>query len=186
MNSGNTNWNHNAANRKGVPYRDDKTRQQYDRKIAGAENRADFRGRDPQRDTSREKAQATLADRGNSIRPKAVNSCATIRKPASGLRRQPRTSTGIKDSHPSPKHQSRQGTGQSTECGQGPSAPECAGKKSRQCIERCRQSGANPAKHRSRQRKPTVDAKAWRRCATRRRQTTRLIGGDDDANPEEQ
>ena len=64
VNSGNTNWNHNAANRKGVPYRDDKTRQQYDRKIAGAENRADFRGRDPQRDTSREKAQATLADRG--------------------------------------------------------------------------------------------------------------------------
>ena len=64
MNSGNTNWNHNAANRKGVPYRDEKTRQQYDRKVAGAENRADFRGRDPQRDTSREKAQATLADRG--------------------------------------------------------------------------------------------------------------------------
>ena len=64
VNSGNTNWNHNAANRKGVPYRDDKTRQQYDRKVAGAENRADYRGRDPQRDASREKAQATLADRG--------------------------------------------------------------------------------------------------------------------------
>ena len=64
VNSGNTNWNHNAANRKGVPYRDEKTRQQYDRKVAGAENRADFRGRDPQRDASREKAQATLANRG--------------------------------------------------------------------------------------------------------------------------
>jgi hypothetical protein len=64
VNSGNTNWKHNAANRKGVPYRDDKTRQQYDRKVAGAENRADYRGRDPQRDASREKAQATLADRG--------------------------------------------------------------------------------------------------------------------------
>ncbi len=64
VNSGNANWNHNAANRKGVPYRDDKTRQQYDRKIAGAENRADYRGRDPQRDASREKAQATLTDRG--------------------------------------------------------------------------------------------------------------------------
>jgi hypothetical protein len=64
VNSGNTDWNHNAANRKGVPYRDEKTRQQYDRKVAGAENRADYRGRDPQRDASREKAQATLADRG--------------------------------------------------------------------------------------------------------------------------
>ena len=64
VNSGNTNWKHNAANRKGVPYRDDKTRQQYDRKVAGAENRGDYRGRDPQRDASREKAQATLADRG--------------------------------------------------------------------------------------------------------------------------
>ncbi|MDX2455130.1 DUF3300 domain-containing protein [Desulfosarcina sp.] len=64
VNKGNTNWNHNAANRKGVPYRDDKTRQQYDRKVAGADNRADYRGRDPQRDASREKAQATLADRG--------------------------------------------------------------------------------------------------------------------------
>ena len=64
VNSGNTNWKHNAANRKGVPYRDDKTRQKYDRKIAGAENRADYRGRDPQRDASREKAQATLTDRG--------------------------------------------------------------------------------------------------------------------------
>ncbi len=64
VNSGNTNWKHNAANRKGVPYRDDRTRQQYDRKIAGAENRDDYRGRDPQRDASREKAQAALTDRG--------------------------------------------------------------------------------------------------------------------------
>jgi uncharacterized membrane protein YgcG len=60
----NANWNHNAANRKGVPYRDDKTRQQYDRKVGGAENRGDYRGRDTQRDASREKAQATMKDRG--------------------------------------------------------------------------------------------------------------------------
>ncbi len=64
VNSGNTNWNHNAANRKGVPYRDDKTRQQYDRKVAGAENRADSRGRDTQRDASRKQAETTLKDRG--------------------------------------------------------------------------------------------------------------------------
>ncbi|MDX2446044.1 MAG: DUF3300 domain-containing protein [Desulfobacterales bacterium] len=62
--SGNTNWNHNAANRKGVPYRDDKTRQQYNRKVAGAENRADYRGRDTQRDASRKQAEATLKNRG--------------------------------------------------------------------------------------------------------------------------
>jgi hypothetical protein len=60
----NVNWNHNADNRKGVPYRDDKTRQQFDRKVAGAENRGDFRGRDTQRDASREQAQAALTDRG--------------------------------------------------------------------------------------------------------------------------
>jgi len=64
VNKGNANWNHNAANRKGVPYRDDKTRQQYDRKIAGAENRADYRGRDTQRDASRQQAEATLKNRG--------------------------------------------------------------------------------------------------------------------------
>ena len=64
VNKGNTNWNHNAANRKGVPYRDDKTRQQYDRKVAGAENRADSRGRDTQRDASRQQAEATLKNRG--------------------------------------------------------------------------------------------------------------------------
>lgn len=63
--SGNrTNWNHNAANRKGVPYRDAKTRQQFDRSVPGAENRGDYRGRDTQRDASRERAQATLTDRG--------------------------------------------------------------------------------------------------------------------------
>ena len=62
--SGNTNWNHNAANRKGVPYGDAKTRQQYDRKSAGADNRNDYRGRDTQRDASRDKAQATMKDRG--------------------------------------------------------------------------------------------------------------------------
>jgi uncharacterized membrane protein YgcG len=63
-NGNNTNWNHNAANRKGVPYRDDKTRQQFDRSAAGAENRGDYRGRDTQRDASRDKAQATMKDRG--------------------------------------------------------------------------------------------------------------------------
>lgn len=60
----NANWNHNAANRKGVPYGDAKTRQQFDRNVGGAENRGDYRGRDTQRDASRDKAQATMKDRG--------------------------------------------------------------------------------------------------------------------------
>jgi uncharacterized membrane protein YgcG len=61
---GKQNWKHNAENRKGVPYRDEKTRQQHDRKAPGAENRSDYRGRDAQRDASRDKAQATMKDRG--------------------------------------------------------------------------------------------------------------------------
>jgi hypothetical protein len=62
--SKNTNWKHNAENRKGVPYRDEKTRQQHERKTAGAENRGDYRGRDSQRDASRDKAQSAMKDRG--------------------------------------------------------------------------------------------------------------------------
>jgi hypothetical protein len=64
--SNRTNWTHNADNRKGVPYRDSKSREQYGNRAAagGADNRKDFRGNDPGRDASREKAQATLKDRG--------------------------------------------------------------------------------------------------------------------------
>ena len=54
-----TNWNHNAENRRGVPYRDEKSRQKFESKRAGAEQRKDYRGRDEQRD----KARATLDKR---------------------------------------------------------------------------------------------------------------------------
>jgi hypothetical protein len=60
----NVKWEHNADNRKGVPYRDAKSREKFDRKVAGADDRKEFRGKDTQRDASREKAQATMKDRG--------------------------------------------------------------------------------------------------------------------------
>lgn len=63
-NQRNVNWNHNGANRRGVPYRDAKSRERYGKQVAGRDNRQDFRGRDPQRDASRDRAQAELKDRG--------------------------------------------------------------------------------------------------------------------------
>ena len=41
-----TNFQHNAANRRGVPYRDSASRQQFGKDVAGASQRADYRGRD--------------------------------------------------------------------------------------------------------------------------------------------
>jgi hypothetical protein len=48
-------WNHNAANRDGVPYRDNASRERYGRQGEGAANRDAYRGRDD--------AQARTADR---------------------------------------------------------------------------------------------------------------------------
>jgi len=50
---GNSNWNHNSNNRRGVPYKDQKSRQQFDNKRGGADKRSDYRGRDAQRDQAR-------------------------------------------------------------------------------------------------------------------------------------
>jgi len=49
----NSNWKHNSNNRKGVPYKDQKTRNQFDNRRSGASNRQDYRGRDAQRDQAR-------------------------------------------------------------------------------------------------------------------------------------
>jgi len=57
---GNNNWKHNSNNRRGVPYKDQKSRNQFDNKRGGANNREDFRGRDAQRDQARN----TLDQRG--------------------------------------------------------------------------------------------------------------------------
>jgi len=60
VNQNNVKWNHNPDNRRGVPYRDAKTRENYSKPLAGADQRRDYRGRD----ADREKAQATLQQRG--------------------------------------------------------------------------------------------------------------------------
>jgi hypothetical protein len=52
-NNRNSNWNHNSNNRKGVPYKDNKSREQYGNKRDGASSRQDYRGRDAQRDQAR-------------------------------------------------------------------------------------------------------------------------------------
>ena len=64
VNQNNVSWKHNSDNRKGVPYRDSKSREQYGKQVAGADARKEYRGQDPQRDASRDKAQAALKDRG--------------------------------------------------------------------------------------------------------------------------
>ncbi len=58
--SGNSTFQHNAANRRGVPYRDNRSQQQYGRNVPGADQRGDFRGRDAQR----QQAQSTMQQRG--------------------------------------------------------------------------------------------------------------------------
>src|SRR5262245_21012549 len=59
-----TNFQHNAAKRKGVPYRDQASQQKYGKNVSGADQRGDFRGRDPGRDAQRQQAQASLQQRG--------------------------------------------------------------------------------------------------------------------------
>jgi hypothetical protein len=57
-------FQHNGANRRGVPYRDSASQQKFGKSVPGANNRADFRGRDPARDAQRQRAQSSLSDRG--------------------------------------------------------------------------------------------------------------------------
>ncbi|MFP3443927.1 DUF3300 domain-containing protein [Pseudomonas sp. SIMBA_067] len=65
-------WQHNAANREGVPYRDARSRQQYGRQLDGATQRTAFRGDDAQRAQARDKARASM-DRAGMERPAADN-----------------------------------------------------------------------------------------------------------------
>jgi hypothetical protein len=55
----NTNWKHNVNNRKGVPYRDQGSRDKFAKNVGGADKRQDFRGRDAER----ARAQSTLNQR---------------------------------------------------------------------------------------------------------------------------
>ena len=65
INAGQNKFQHNAANRKGVPYADQKSRDQFGSKGVGdASQRADYRGKDPSRDAQRQQAQSSLQNRG--------------------------------------------------------------------------------------------------------------------------
>ncbi len=64
INANQNKWQHNAANRNGVPYRDRSSREQYGQRLAGSEQRDALRGREPARGAERERASQTLSQRG--------------------------------------------------------------------------------------------------------------------------
>jgi hypothetical protein len=64
INVNQTNFNHNAAARKGVPYRDAGVNQKYGKSVGGKDARNDYRGRDGN-DAKRDAARDTLAQRTN-------------------------------------------------------------------------------------------------------------------------
>jgi len=64
INATQNNWNHNPANRDGVPYRDQYNRQNNSQRLAGADARSEYRGEDAQRARSREQARESMQKRG--------------------------------------------------------------------------------------------------------------------------
>ncbi len=83
-------WQHNAANRDGVPYRDRASREQYGQRLAGSEQRDALRGREPARAADRERARQTLTERGGAA-PATSNREARERAQVAGreMRDQP-------------------------------------------------------------------------------------------------
>jgi len=59
-----TNFTHNSAGRRGVPYRDAKVDQKYGKNVAGKDTRNEYRGRDAD-DARRDAARETMAQRTN-------------------------------------------------------------------------------------------------------------------------
>lgn len=57
-------WNHNAANRDGVPYRDSRSREQYGNRREGAAGREGYRGHADARSGDRDRARQSLQSRG--------------------------------------------------------------------------------------------------------------------------
>ncbi|MGE8064492.1 DUF3300 domain-containing protein [Pseudomonas sp. NPDC089569] len=57
-------WQHNAVHRDGVPYRDNRSRQQYGRQLNGANQRTAFRGDDAQRAQARDRARSSMETHG--------------------------------------------------------------------------------------------------------------------------
>lgn len=64
LNVNQNNWQHNAVNRDGVPYRDRASREQYGQRLANGEQREALRGRDTARVADRERARQSLQQRG--------------------------------------------------------------------------------------------------------------------------
>ena len=65
-------WQHNSAHRNGVPYRDNRSREQYGRQLNGASQREAYRGDTPQRAQQRENARSSM-DRAGIERPPTTN-----------------------------------------------------------------------------------------------------------------
>jgi hypothetical protein len=58
--NGNTNWNHNAANRRGTPYRGTTTQQRFNQGVGGAQQRQAFRGQPSGMDANRQRAMQSF------------------------------------------------------------------------------------------------------------------------------
>ncbi|WP_447747660.1 DUF3300 domain-containing protein [Pseudomonas nicosulfuronedens] len=71
VNGNRTKWQHNPTYRNGVPYRDAASREQYNRRLAGGEQREAMRGFDSTRAQERAQARESLSQRG--IPPPAAN-----------------------------------------------------------------------------------------------------------------
>ncbi|MFJ3263437.1 DUF3300 domain-containing protein [Pseudomonas sp. NPDC086581] len=71
VNGNRAKWQHNPTYRNGVPYRDSASRAQYNRRLAGSEQRDALRGFDSTRTQERAKARESLSQRG--IAPPAQN-----------------------------------------------------------------------------------------------------------------
>lgn len=97
-------WQHNPAHRDGVPYRDNRSREQYGRQLDGASQRAAFRGDDGQRAQARQKALNSM-DRAGIQRP------ATSNRQAQDRARAAQTRMDTPRSNPA-ANQRRQGEGQ--------------------------------------------------------------------------
>ena len=65
-------WQHNSAHRDGVPYRDNRSREQYGRQLDGANQREAYRGDNAQRAQARENARSSM-DRAGIERPATSN-----------------------------------------------------------------------------------------------------------------
>jgi hypothetical protein len=111
-------WQHNSIHRDGVPYRDNRSREQYGRQLNGANQREAFRGDNAQRAQAREKARGSM-DRHNIERPATSNREARDRARAA----QPGVSAGnrMQAATDRPKSSDRsQGTARTTRENQQP------------------------------------------------------------------